>query len=86
MVRVTLCLQLLRLVLILKQSDAVIDYCSEFMGETSSSLTEITKDLLKNQERVGHCLVSGYYIIQVSSLCCDHKYLTEHINWSKENW
>jgi len=86
MVRVTLCLQLVLLVLILQRSDAVIDYCSEFLGETTSSSTELIERLLKDQERVGHCLVSGYNIVQVSSLCCDHKYLTENPNWSKEKW
>jgi hypothetical protein len=86
MVRVTLCLQLVLLVLLLKQSDAVTDYCSEFLGDATSSSTELIERLLKNQERVGRCLVSGYNMIQVSSLFCDHKYLTEHLNWSKEKW
>jgi len=80
MVRVTLCLQLLLSVLLLKQSDAVIDYCSEFMAETTGSSADMMERLLKNQERVGRCLVSGYCIVQVSSLCCSHMYLTERLN------
>lgn len=86
MVLIALYLQLLLFVLILRQSDAVIDYCSEFLRETTSSSTEIIEQLLKNQEQIGHCLVRGYNIVQVTSLSCDHKYLTEHKNWSKEKW
>jgi hypothetical protein len=86
MVRVTFCLQLVLLVLILQRSDAVTDYCVEFLGETTSSSSELIEQLLKNQERVSRCLVSGYNIVQLSSLCCDHKYLTENLNWSKEKW
>jgi hypothetical protein len=58
MVSVTFCLQLLLLVLIMKQSDAVSDQSSELLGKTTSSATEITELLLKNQEWAGQCLVS----------------------------
>ena len=78
--RVTLFLLLLFLVMILRLPDEVSDHCSEFLGEIINTETEITKHLLKNQERVRHYLVSGYYIVQVSSLCCGHMFLTEHLN------
>ena len=80
MERVILSLVLLFLALILSPRDEVSDHCSKFLGEIISTETEITKQLLKNQERVGHYLVSGYYIVQVSSLCCGHMYLTGHLN------
>jgi hypothetical protein len=69
MVRVTLCLQLLLLVLIPKQSDAASSQCSELLGEITSSATVMRELLLKNQKRAGQCLVSGYYVVQLSSLC-----------------
>jgi hypothetical protein len=71
MVRVTLCLWLLLLFLVRKQSDAVSDRCNELLGGG----TEITELPLKDEEGAGQCLVSGCYIVQVSSLRYGHMQL-----------
>jgi len=73
-------LLLLLLVLILRKPFKISDHCSELLGEIINTETEITKQLLKNQEQLGHYLVSGYYIVQVSSLCRGHMNLTERLN------
>jgi len=72
MVRVTVCLQFLFLVLILKQSDAVSDNCSELQDD----IVHIRKELkgLKylrqvNEERARQCMVSGYFLVHC--LHCD---------------
>jgi len=71
MVRVTFRLQLLLLVLILRQSDAVSDQCRE-LQEDRARLQQDIKDIRdlnhKKKERAGRCMVSGYYIAHVSSL------------------
>jgi hypothetical protein len=71
MVRVTLCLQLLLLVLILKQSYAVSDRCRELKKEKADLQKRITQTRKMNDANVksaDDCMVSGYSIVHVSSL------------------
>jgi hypothetical protein len=71
MVRLTLCLQLLLLVLILKHSGAVSDQCSELQGEIrrlEEDLKNTTALKHNKEQQAGDCEVSGYYIAHVSSL------------------
>jgi uncharacterized protein (UPF0333 family) len=84
MVRVSLCLQLLLLVLVLKPSDVIPYQCSKLLGEITSSATGMTELLRENQARASQCLVSGYYIVDVTSLCYSHMHLTEHMKQAKK--
>jgi len=72
MVRVIECLQLLLLVWILKQSDAVSDQCSELHKERAGLQKDIKniRDLKQqNEERALRCTVSGYSVAHC--LHCD---------------
>jgi len=63
MVRVTFMLQLLLLVLLLKQSDAVNKECRELQDEISgleADITRITEQQHKYEQFFGHCKVSMY--------------------------
>jgi hypothetical protein len=65
MVRVTLCLQLLLLVFIPKQSDAAPYQSSELLGEIDRSeadMANTTELQHHNGEEVRDCCVGGYYI------------------------
>ena len=71
MARLILWLQLLLLVLILKQSDAASYQSGELQEEISSSeedMTNTTQEKHRNGEQAGDCCVSGYPIVLVSSL------------------
>jgi hypothetical protein len=71
MVRVTLCLQLLLLVLIMKQSDANADQCSELQNEIVQLEHELNNTEYQkhnNGENAGRCKVSVYFTAHVSSL------------------
>jgi hypothetical protein len=71
MVRVTFWLQLLLLVLILKQSDAAAYRSGELQDEmesTEEDMTNTTELKLSNGEQAENCCVRGYYILHLSSL------------------
>ena len=64
-------MQLLLLVLVLKQSEAVSDQCKKLQEEIDQLEQDIayTSQLKhNNEEEAGRCEVSGYYIFQVSLL------------------
>ena len=70
MVRVTFWLQLLLVVLILRQSAAVSDQCSQLEEEISRlerDIVRITELKHKNELRAGNCDVSSY--IKICSFC-----------------
>jgi hypothetical protein len=72
MVRVTLCLQLLLLVLILKQSGAVSDQCRKLQEERDGlerDIKNIRNLKHQNEERARRCVVSGYSVVHC--LHCD---------------
>jgi hypothetical protein len=64
MVHVTVWLQLLLVVLILRQSAAVSDQCSELQDEIS----RVSKLNHRNEILVDQCYVSGYYNVHKSLL------------------
>jgi hypothetical protein len=71
MVRITFWLQLLLLVLILKQSHAAAYQRGELQEEIDSSdedMTNTTQLKHNNGEQADNCCVSDYYIVHVSSL------------------
>jgi hypothetical protein len=71
MFRVPFWLQLLLLVLILKQPDAAAYHSGELREETDRSeedRTNTTELKHNNGEQADNCCVSGYYIVHVSSL------------------
>lgn len=71
MVRITFWLQLLCLVLILKQSDAAAYQSGESQEEIDLSdedMTNTTQLKHNNGEQADNCCVSGYYNVNVSSL------------------
>jgi hypothetical protein len=73
MVCVTFFLELLLLVLILKQSDAVTDQCSELKEKICQLEKDIgiTTELKHNNEVLaGRCEVSGDYIVHYDTVIC----------------
>jgi hypothetical protein len=71
MVRVTLWLQLLLLVFILRQSDAVSDQCGELQNEISGLERNIVKRITELEQR-NEILVSQYYVtgLQYDTVIC----------------
>jgi hypothetical protein len=70
MIRVTLWPQLLLVVLILRQSAAVSDHCSQLQEDISRlerDIVSITELKHKNELRAGKCDVSSY--IKICSFC-----------------
>jgi hypothetical protein len=70
MVRLTLCLQLLLLVLILQESDANNEQCRKLLEERDRLEEEekfIMSEKHENDQRFGRCKVSVYFTVHLSS-------------------
>jgi len=70
MIRVTFWVQFLFVLLILRQTEAVSDQCSELekeMFRLERDVTRITELKNKNEFRAGQCHVSGYYIVHAKA-------------------
>jgi len=65
MVRVTVCLQLVLFVVILQQSDAVNEECSELQDDRARLQRDVEKirALKWQEERARSCTVSGYSVV-----------------------
>ena len=74
MVHVIFWLPFLFVVFLLEQSNAVSDQC----GELQSEISCIRKLNHRNKLLLDQCYVSGYYIVNVSSLECSYMQPTNH--------